>query len=24
VYELTDYGRSLRTVMRELALWGAR
>ena len=24
VYELTDYGRELRTVMRELALWGAR
>jgi DNA-binding HxlR family transcriptional regulator len=24
VYELTDYGRSLRPVMRELALWGAR
>ena len=24
VYELTDYGRDLRTVMRELALWGAR
>src|SRR5215212_6020106 len=24
VYELTDYGRSLRTVLRELALWGAR
>jgi DNA-binding HxlR family transcriptional regulator len=24
VYELTDYGQSLRTVMRELALWGAR
>jgi DNA-binding HxlR family transcriptional regulator len=24
VYELTDYGRSLKTVMRELALWGAR
>jgi DNA-binding HxlR family transcriptional regulator len=24
VYELTDYGRGLRTVMRELALWGAR
>jgi DNA-binding HxlR family transcriptional regulator len=24
VYELTDYGRGLRTVLRELALWGAR
>ncbi len=24
VYELTEYGQSLRTVMRELALWGAR
>jgi DNA-binding HxlR family transcriptional regulator len=24
VYELTDYGRELRGVMRELALWGAR
>ena len=24
VYELTDYGRDLRGVMRELALWGAR
>ncbi len=24
VYELTDYGRSLKAVMRELALWGAR
>jgi DNA-binding HxlR family transcriptional regulator len=24
VYELTEYGRSLRTVLRELALWGAR
>ncbi len=24
VYELTEYGRALRTVMRELALWGAR
>ena len=24
VYELTDYGRGLRAVMRELALWGAR
>jgi DNA-binding HxlR family transcriptional regulator len=24
VYELTDYGRSLKTVMRELAVWGAR
>jgi len=24
VYELTEYGHSLRTVMRELALWGAR
>jgi DNA-binding HxlR family transcriptional regulator len=24
VYELTDYGRELRRVMRELALWGAR
>ncbi|HEY7380429.1 MAG TPA: helix-turn-helix domain-containing protein [Gaiella sp.] len=24
VYELTDYGRGLRSVMRELALWGAR
>jgi DNA-binding HxlR family transcriptional regulator len=24
VYELTDYGRELDTVMRELALWGAR
>jgi DNA-binding HxlR family transcriptional regulator len=24
VYELTEYGRELRTVMRELALWGAR
>jgi DNA-binding HxlR family transcriptional regulator len=24
VYELTDYGRELRTVIRELALWGAR
>ena len=24
VYELTDYGRGLKTAMRELALWGAR
>jgi DNA-binding HxlR family transcriptional regulator len=24
VYELTEYGRGLKTVMRELALWGAR
>src|SRR4051794_40877365 len=24
VYELTEYGRALRTVMRELAFWGAR
>jgi DNA-binding HxlR family transcriptional regulator len=24
VYELTEYGRGLRTVMRELAFWGAR
>ena len=24
VYELTEYGRELRKVMRELALWGAR
>jgi DNA-binding HxlR family transcriptional regulator len=24
IYELTDYGRELRKVMRELALWGAR
>jgi DNA-binding HxlR family transcriptional regulator len=24
VYELTEYGRGLRTVMRDLALWGAR
>jgi DNA-binding HxlR family transcriptional regulator len=24
VYELTEYGRELRTVMRALALWGAR
>jgi DNA-binding HxlR family transcriptional regulator len=24
VYELTEYGRGLRQVMRELALWGAR
>lgn len=24
VYELTDYGRGLRSAMRELALWGAR
>jgi DNA-binding HxlR family transcriptional regulator len=24
VYELTEYGRALRPVMRELALWGAR
>jgi len=24
VYELTEYGQSLRAVMRELALWGAR
>lgn len=24
VYELTDYGRALKPVMRELALWGAR
>lgn len=24
VYELTDYGRDLRPVIRELALWGAR
>jgi DNA-binding HxlR family transcriptional regulator len=24
VYELTDYGQELRTVVRELALWGAR
>jgi DNA-binding HxlR family transcriptional regulator len=23
VYELTDYGRELKTVMRDLALWGA-
>ena len=23
VYELTDYGRALRPVLRELALWGA-
>jgi DNA-binding HxlR family transcriptional regulator len=24
VYDLTDYGRELKPVMRELALWGAR
>ena len=24
VYDLTDYGRDLRPVMRELAVWGAR
>jgi DNA-binding HxlR family transcriptional regulator len=24
VYELTDYGRALKPVIRELALWGAR
>src|ERR1700752_4227430 len=24
VYELTEYGQGLRSVMRELALWGAR
>ena len=24
IYELTDYGRALRPVVRELALWGAR
>ena len=24
VYELTDYGRELKPVMRELAVWGAR
>jgi DNA-binding HxlR family transcriptional regulator len=24
VYELTDYGRELKPVIRELALWGAR
>jgi DNA-binding HxlR family transcriptional regulator len=24
VYDLTDYGRELRPVMRELAMWGAR
>jgi DNA-binding HxlR family transcriptional regulator len=24
VYELTDYGRGLRSAMRELALWGAQ
>ena len=24
VYELTEYGRALKSVMRELALWGAR
>ena len=24
VYELTDYGRELRSALRELALWGAR
>jgi DNA-binding HxlR family transcriptional regulator len=24
VYELTDYGRALKSVIRELALWGAR
>src|SRR5256714_8151463 len=24
VYELTDYGRELKPIMRELALWGAR
>ena len=24
VYELTDYGRELRSAMRELAVWGAR
>lgn len=24
VYELTDYGRALRPVIRELAMWGAR
>ena len=24
VYELTDYGRALQPVLRELALWGAR
>ncbi|HSS67883.1 MAG TPA: hypothetical protein VLK34_04985, partial [Nocardioidaceae bacterium] len=24
VYDLTDYGRELRPVLREMALWGAR
>jgi DNA-binding HxlR family transcriptional regulator len=24
VYQLTDYGRELRSVLRELALWGSR
>src|SRR5207342_1418199 len=24
VYELTDYGRDLKSAMRELAVWGAR
>jgi DNA-binding HxlR family transcriptional regulator len=24
VYELTDYGRALKSALRELALWGAR
>jgi DNA-binding HxlR family transcriptional regulator len=24
VYQLTDYGRQLRSVLRELALWGSR
>jgi DNA-binding HxlR family transcriptional regulator len=24
VYELTDYGRALKSVIRELAIWGAR
>ena len=24
VYELTDYGRGLKTALRELAVWGAR
>lgn len=24
VYQLTDYGRELRSVLRELAVWGAR
>ena len=24
VYELTDYGRNLKSAMRELAVWGAR